>query len=92
MVCDKYILDTTAIDKDLKKIRDKATKELIKNKINQIKSQPHRPEHKKGKLKNYNVVKIDGQRLIMVYIIDEDLCQIIIVDLGKHDDVYKRTF
>jgi len=31
MVCDKYILDTTAIDKDLKKIRDKATKELIKN-------------------------------------------------------------
>ncbi len=92
MACNNYILDTSAIDKELKKIKDKTTKDSIKNKLMKIKDEPHRPEHKKGRLKNYNVVKIDGQRLVMVYKIDENLCIVIIVDIGSHDDVYKRTF
>jgi len=40
MACNNYILDTSAIDKELKKIKDKTTKDSIKNKLMKIKDEP----------------------------------------------------
>jgi mRNA-degrading endonuclease RelE of RelBE toxin-antitoxin system len=92
MVCIDFKLDISAIEHDINKIKDKEIKTQIKKKIEKVKENPYIGEKKEYKLKDEYAVKVNNQRIVILYHLDEKNCIIIFDHIGPHDTVYKNTF
>jgi mRNA-degrading endonuclease RelE of RelBE toxin-antitoxin system len=90
--CDNYLIDISAIKKDIDKIKDKSIQDQIRKKIVRVKDNPYIGEEKKYSLKNYRVVKVKNQRIVMIYRINEIDCIIIFTMIASHDKAYLNTF
>lgn len=92
MSCENYTLDLSAIEAEINKIKDKSFKEEIKKKLEKVKSNPGIGEYKRYKLSGERAVKVNHQRYVMVYHVDEEQCMVIFDLFERHDQAYKRTF
>lgn len=93
MVCDNYLVDVSAIEGYIRRLKDVAIKKQIQKKIEKIKKDPFIGENKSFKLKGIRAVKVNNQKIVITYILDdEDPCKIVFIDIGFHDDVYKNTY
>ena len=92
MSCENYTLDLSAIEAEINKIKDKSFKEEIKKKLEKVKSNPEIGEYKRYKLSGERAVKVNHQRYVMVYHVDEEQCMVIFDLFDRHDQAYKRTF
>ncbi len=77
MQCDKYLLDVSAIQDYIKKA-DGSVKEKIKKKIKKIKENPFNSETKSQMLAGVRAIKVDKQRIVILYTIDDKKCTIIL--------------
>ncbi len=92
MPCDNYSLDISAIEKYIKSLKNASIKEQIRKKIGRVKKDPSIGESKRFKLKHIYAVKVNHQRIVITYRIDEDECIVVFIDIGTHDEVYGKTF
>ncbi len=93
MVCDNYSVDVSEIEGYIRRLRDAAIKKQIQKKIEKIKKNPSIGETKSFKLKGVRAVKVNDQKIVITYKLDdEDPCKIVFIDIGPHDDVYKDTY
>ena len=92
MSCENYTLDLSAIESEINKIKDKSIKEEIKKKLEKVKSNPEIVEYKRYKLSGERAVKVNHQRYVMVYHVDEEQCMVIFDLFERHDQAYMRTF
>ncbi len=93
MTCNNYSFDTSAIEPYISKIGDASIKEQVKNKLEKVQENPFIGETKSYKLKGIYAVKVNKQRIVILYKIDEeDPCKVVFIDIGSHEDVYRRTF
>ena len=77
MSCENYTLDLSAIESEINKIKDKSIKEETKKKLEKVKSNPEIGEYKKYKLSGERAVKVNHQRYVMFYHVDEEQCIVI---------------
>ena len=91
-MCDTYSLDVSAIEDYIKKVKDKNIKEQIKKKIHAVKENPYIGATKTGRIKNHRTVKVNKQKIVILYIIEEKDCMVIFINIGDHDEVYSRTY
>ncbi len=91
MQCDKYLLDVSAIQDYIKKA-DGSVKEKIKKKIKKIKENPFNSETKSQMLAGVRAIKVDKQRIVILYTIDDKKCTIIFICIGSHEDCYDNTY
>lgn len=50
-------------------------------------------ETKGFKLKGIRAVKVNKQKIVMLYKFDiEDPCKIVFIDIGTHEEVYRNTY
>lgn len=92
MVCKSYTLDLSAIERELKKLKDSEIQKQIKRKFERLIEDPFIGETKKYKLKNEYVIKIHRQRIVIFYHIDDDNCIVLFDRIEEHDKGYKDTF
>ncbi len=89
MACKEYFLETSEVENYIKKIKNKDTKEQIKKEIKKIEKDPYIGETKSYGIAGCGAVKVNSQRLVILYQTDEDNCYIIIINVDQHDEVYK---
>ena len=92
MSCSNYALDTSVIDDEIAKIRDKNIVCQIKKKIKKVKANPTIGESKKYKINEERVVKVNGQRIVIFYHVDEEKCLIVFDLIDRHDQAYRSTY
>ena len=92
MVCKSYTLDLSAIERELKKVKDSEIQKQIKRKFERLIEDPFIGEQKKYRLKNEYVIKIHRQRIVIFYHIDDDNCIVLFDRIEEHDKGYKDTF
>ncbi|MEM3068248.1 MAG: type II toxin-antitoxin system RelE/ParE family toxin [Thermoplasmata archaeon] len=86
-------MDTSAIDDFICKIKEASIKKQILKKLEKIKENPDIGTPKRFKLKHYYVVKVNNQRIIILYKFDEkDPCKIVCISIGTHEEVYQGTY
>ncbi len=91
MTCSEYYVDISGIETELKKVKDNGIKDQIIKKIKKVKANPTIGEKKKYNLKDEYAVKVNHQRMVIFYHIEEDC--IIVFDLfERHDQGYRNTF
>ncbi|WP_082180434.1 type II toxin-antitoxin system RelE/ParE family toxin [Acidiplasma sp. MBA-1] len=91
-MCDNYSIDVSAIEDYIKKVRDKNIKDQIKNKICAVKKNPYIGATKTGLIANYRAVKVNRQKIVILYKIGEKYCIVIFINIGNHDEFYGRTY
>ena len=93
MTCKEYSIDISAIEEYIEKIKDASIKEQIYKKIRKVKENPYTGESKRYKLRDFFAVKVNKQRVVILYrFSSEDPCLIIFIDINSHDDAYRNTF
>lgn len=93
MTCGSYSLDVSAIEKYIKTVGDNSIKNQIRKKIEKVKKNPLNGETKSYSLKGIYAVKVNNQKIVILYKIDDDdPCKIVFIDIGSHDDVYRNTY
>ena len=92
MVCDSYSLDLSAIERELKKVKDNEVQKQITRKFERLIENPFIGETKKYKLKNEYVIKVHSQRIVIFYHIDQDNCIVLFDRIEEHDKGYNDTF
>jgi mRNA-degrading endonuclease RelE of RelBE toxin-antitoxin system len=92
LACDAYSIDLCAIEGYIKSLKDASIKEQIRKKIKKVKEKPYSGERKRFKLKDVYAVKVNHQRIVITYMIDEEECMVVLIDIGTHDEVYGKTF
>jgi len=73
-------------------MKDASIKNQIRKKIEKIKENPYTGEPKRFKLKGVYAVKVNHQRIVITYRIEDEECMIVFIDIGSHDEVYGKTF
>ncbi len=91
-MCDNYSIDLSAIEDYIQKVKDKNIKEQIKKKIYAVKENPYIGATKTGRIKNYRTVKVNRQKIVILYRIEEEDCMAIFIKIGTHDEVYNKTY
>ncbi len=91
-MCDNYSIDASAIEDYIKKVKDKDINEQIKKKIYAVKENPYIGATKTGLIKNHRTVKVNRQKIVILYRIEEENCIIIFIKIGSHDEVYRKTY
>lgn len=92
MPCKEYSLDISAIEEYIRGL-DKSIREQIVKKITKVKENPFIGETKRHELKGIRAVKVNNQRIVILYKFDnEDPCKIVFINIGTHDEVYKNTY
>ena len=92
MFCKSYSLDLSAIERELKKLKDSEIQKQIKRKFERLIEDPFIGETKKYKLKSEYVIKVHRQRIVVFYHIDQDNCIVLFDRIEEHDKGYKDTF
>ena len=91
MVCRDYSLDVSAVQVYIKN-SDGSLREQIRKKLLKVKQDPMVGETKSHESAGIRAVKVNKQKIVILYKVNQDLCQIIFICIGSHDDCYKRTF
>ncbi|MCL4320882.1 MAG: type II toxin-antitoxin system RelE/ParE family toxin [Candidatus Thermoplasmatota archaeon] len=93
MTCDSYYFDIFAIEPYISKIKDASIKEQVRKKLKKVLENPSIGETKSYNLTGIRAVKVNKQKIVILYKIDEkDPCKVVFVDIGSHEDVYSLTF
>lgn len=92
MTCSEYSIDISGIETELKKVKDTGIKDQIIKKIKKVKANPTIGEKKKYNLKDEYAVKVNHQRMVMFYHIEEEDCIIVFDLFERHDQGYRNTF
>ena len=86
-------MDISAIEPYIRRIKDTSIKEQIRKKMEKVMENPLCRETKGFKLKGICAVKVNNQRIVILYRFDkEDPCKIVLIDIGTHEEVYKNTY
>ncbi|MHB1471073.1 MAG: type II toxin-antitoxin system RelE/ParE family toxin [Thermoplasmataceae archaeon] len=92
MPCKEYSLDISAIESYIQN-SDGSIKSQIIKKIKKVKRNPFLGETKSHELKGIRAVKVNNQKIVILFRLDnEDPCRIVFIEIGTHDDVYKNTY
>ena len=93
MTCESYSLDVSAIERYIKTVKDNSIRNQIWKKIEKVRKNPSTGETKSYSLKGIYAVKVNNQKIVILYKIDDDdPCKIVFIDIGAHDEVYKNTY
>lgn len=86
-------MDVSAIEAYIHGTKDASIKEQIRKKIEKVKENPLIGETKGFRLRGFRAVKVNNQKIVILYRLDdEDPCKIVFIDIGAHDEVYKNTY
>lgn len=86
-------MDTSAIEPYIRSIKDASIKEQIRKKMEKVMENPLIGETKSFMLKGIRAVKVNKQKIVILYRFDkEDPCKIVLIDIGPHEEVYKNTY
>ena len=86
-------MDTTAIEPYIRGIKDASIKEQIRKKMEKVMENPLIGETKGFRLKSIRAVKVNRQKIVILYRLDkEDPCRIVFIDIGSHEEIYKNTY
>lgn len=93
MTCESYSLDVSAIERYIQNVKDNSIRNQIRKKIEKVRKNPSIGETKSYSLKGIHAVKVNNQKIVILYRIDDDdPCKIVFIEIGAHDDVYRNTF